>query len=662
MSSWYPTTVNRLLEIDSSVIVGELASQAISRRYDVTAEARSAWEFTVDAVTLVAQELVKQVLGADHFGVLFEYEIPRRSKRIDVVLLAGRLILPIEFKVGSSEFTRADKWQALGYALDLRDFHYESRNKRIIPILVASESAESERLHGEVSSDEGDVLTCSLRILPKLIIETVRSSEAAPQPQIDISTWDKSQYRPTPNIIEAARELYLNHGVREIADAGSINLTYTVDAVIEFVDECRRLGRRGIIFITGAPGSGKTLAGLQVVHDPRLSEIGESPSVFLSGNMPLVEVIREALASDRTSRGRDREHRQRRIDAFIQHAYVFREEYSRNVDNVPPEHIVMFDEAQRAWSERQVMKFTRGNATGSEPAMLLEVMARVPRWSVIIALVGNGQEINSGEAGISEWGSAIRAARDPWQVWASPQVVNGGEGIVGEKLFQHVGIPSDLVMDERLHLTMNVRSPRAERLNLWVNGLLELNLNNLESSMPDPDEYPIVMTRSLETAKSWLRDRMSDHHRAGLLASAGARRLRFWGLDTRLLRNERSWKHWFLKPSGDVRSSIQLESVATNFDCQGLELDWGGVCWGGDFLPTKTRDEWRCRTFKGTRWQSSGEEQSRYTRNGYRVLLTRARRGMVIWVPEPDGTDRTLNPKPYTDLTNLLADAGVRQL
>jgi hypothetical protein len=289
-------------------------------------------------------------------------------------------------------------------------------------------------------------------------------------------------------------------------------------------------------------------------------------------------------------------------------------------------------------------------------------MTRVPGWSVIIAMVGGGQEINRGEAGLSEWGRALEAFHADWIVRAAADVLPGAPPRPGGRLFDAWPVAPKVFRDERLHLDMNVRSPRAERLNGWVDAVLELDLDAARRCMPDQREFPIALTRDLDAAKAWLRDRGGMDLRSGLVASADARRLRAWGLDTNSLRTSKGWADWFLRPAGDVRSSFQLEVPATSFDCQGLELDWTAVAWGNDFVFDPRIHKWRTRQFRGTQWMVAGAERARYIANGYRVLLTRARRGQVIWVPKPDGTDATLEPAAFDETAALLEAAGAQLL
>jgi len=543
----------------------------------------------------------------------------------------------------------------------MRDFHEGSRDRVIVPIVVASAATAPD--HTPLY-DPGRLVQAVIRATPESLPSVMQQMWSqihhAETPPFDRDAWENSAYRPTPSIVDAARHLYEHHDVREISHAGAHNLDATVDAVLELIDTCRFERRRGIAFITGSPGSGKTLAGLQVVHTPELLRGSEAAGVFLSGNMPLVEVITEALAISTAKQGKTKREAQREVKTFIQHAYAYRNEYAESPERVPPELVVLFDEAQRAWDAQQVTRWTKGGSTRSEPQTLLDVMNRVPGWAVVIALVGSGQEINRGEAGLSEWGRTIAESHPDWIVRASPAVLPGAPAPPGGRLFDQIPpLEGGVTPDPRLHLQMNVRSPRAERLNHWVDQLLNLDLDRAREAFPDPHEYPMVFTRDLEAAKRWLRDRRDGTDRAGLLASAEARRLRAWGLDTKVLRQERAWADWFLWEPGDIRSSNQLEVAATNFDCQGLEIDWAGVCWGNDLVFDPQLHQWRISQFRGSNWQRANEERSRFTLNGYRVLLTRARRGQVIWVPQPDGSDPTLNPADFDQIAALLNSVGV---
>jgi hypothetical protein len=324
---------------------------------------------------------------------------------------------------------------------------------------------------------------------------------------------------------------------------------------------------------------------------------------------------------------------------------------------------VLFDEAQRAWDADHVSRKTSKALQHSEPRILLDAMSRLPKWSVVIAMVGGGQEINTGEAGLAEWGDALSSSHPDWFVRAAPDVLPGAPDRPGGHLFTTLPDDLEVVAEPRLHLAMNVRSPRAERLNQWVDAVLRLDAAEAAQSLPDEREFPVALTRSFDEAKEWLRDRAAVDQRFGLVCSADAKRLRAWGLDTSALLRSAGWADWFLKGRNDIRSSYQLEVPATSFDCQGLELDWTCICWGNDLTFDPANDRWHIRDFAGTTWrQVRDQDKQRYIVNSYRVLLTRARRGQVIWVPRPDGMDETLDPKHFDATADFLVAAGARSI
>jgi hypothetical protein len=402
---------------------------------------------------------------------------------------------------------------------------------------------------------------------------------------------------------------------------------------VEAIEHARRDNCRTICFVTGIPGSGKTLVGLNAVHSPALLKDCRSSALFLSGNGPLIDVIREALAREKHRAGVRKEEAKGLASAFIANVHSFIKLYGiKNTSDAPAQNAIVFDEAQRAWSAEAVQD--KHEIDRSEPALVLDVMERIPGWAAVVALVGGGQEINTGEAGLQEWGRALDREAS-WRVLLSPEAMAGGEAVAGHQLFPH-GVPKNVKIVEapELHLRVNVRSHRAELIGAWVNR----TLSDAPAAPPTERQiadFPVVLTRELDTARRWLRERQEKSQRTGLLASSGAIRLRAYGLElSRPFRNGLSYPNWFLNPPGDVRSSFQLEIAATEFDCQGLEIDWSGVCWGGDFVIDPTTRTWTHWHFHRTSWLPiKGLIDRQYTENKYRVILTRARRGMVIWVP-----------------------------
>jgi hypothetical protein len=489
---------------------------------------------------------------------------------------------------------------------------------------------------------------------------------------INAEAWDRSAYRPVPNVIEAATSVFAGHGVRSIAQADASNLCEAASRLMELVARARMEGRRALVFLTGVPGSGKTLAGLHVVHEavePGTQQKGDI--VYLSGNGPLVTVLREALAQDEHRRGKQARLGKRLKDirrdvrARIQHINDFLRQSLRSPGEPPHEHAIVFDEAQRAWDERQgKKKFGRG---ASEPALLLELMGLHQDWCACVCLVGGGQEINAGEKGVLGWGEAIRGLKPSdaarWEVYAPTDVLQGGPSTGGLSLGE---LPPEVVVHEELALQLHVpmRSFRSPSVSNWVSAVIQGDPEQAAEIARNLGDYPIVLTRSLDAARQWLRHVGRGQRRYGLVTSPGARRLRADGLGSILTATDRvAIEQWYLNPMGDIRSSYALEVPVNAYTCQGLELDFVGVCWNGDFIRRSACDRWICRRLSGTAWQTIGDPiRQQFVRNWYRVLLTRAREGMVIWVPRGDPKDETRNPAFLDATAHFLKACGVRTL
>lgn len=646
---------------DPMAIFGQLA-QALP--FDVEQAQRGAWLFEIAHLQAVAAALLDA-------HIFLEFTIPRMGRRADAVIVAGGLVFVIEYKVGDRDFPRHAIEQVHGYALDLKNFHVTSHDLAIVPLLIATEAPPQQldfgfwapdKVHNPVSLSRDDLLPTIRRFLA--------TGDAV---AIDAERWASGGYRPTPTIIEAAEALYRGHDVAEISrsEAGAENLTLTATAIEAVVEEMKATGGKAICFVTGVPGAGKTLAGLNIACGRMAHDIGED-ATFLSGNGPLVDVLREALKRDvRARKGRpttgdgDHRHRfERSPDKFIQNVHHFRDEYL-DVTRLPSEHVVVFDEAQRAWDRGMTADFMRkkrGQAgfDQSEPAFLLSVMDRHQDWCVVVCLIGEGQEINRGEAGIAEWIRALQDSLRHWQVHLPPHLLEAGSGLdagLRWHLAQRVAAP-----DPALHLAVAVRSFRAERVSAFVAALLGDDAANAQALLPDLAAFPILRTRKLATARHWLRHRRRAGERAGLLASSNALRLKPEGL---YVKAKVEVCDWFLNSGDDVRSSNALEDAATEFDVQGLELDWTGVAWDLNLRRGDGNQAgWQARSFRGTRWQAIHGEadvlgRADYVRNAYRVLLTRARQGMVIFVPPGDPHDATRPPADYDAIDAWLAACGI---
>ncbi len=665
MSRGVKHTLTEFLSADEAMLLGELTDSVASTGIQSTRTTQiETWKSQIVLLKRCADEMIERHEAAKKWHLVLEYELPRRQKRPDAVLLANDVILVLEFKIGSPSHDASARWQVEDYCLNLRDFHGGSAGRAIVPVLCSSVAPGATDSSNPLSSScVAPIRLANASDLTAVLLSAYSAQHDPDRSPIDADAWIDAPYRPTLSVIEAAERLYENHDVREISHSYASNLDATTDLLAEVIREARALNRRYVCFVTGVPGAGKTLTGLNVVHDHSLRAESGPSGIFLSGNGPLVKVVREALVLSQQRAGRRRQDSAHEVSTFIQNVHQFLRYHRENPIALPHEHVVVFDEAQRAW-DREQMQRKQGVAT-SEAAELFDVMDRLDGWAVIIALVGGGQEIFLGEAGLEEWGRAA-AARPHWRVVASPEVVSGGASVSGHRLFGDRVPPGIEFRPEPLaHLSVSVRSFRAQRLAEWVNAVLSLDAERAQSLLPDRREFPLHFTRNLDTAKTWLRARSEPEsgQRAGLIATSEDQRLRAYGLErSSAFRLDYSFEKWFLMPPTDVRSSHALEVAASEFECQGLELDWVGLCWGGDLTPSNPGG-WEYRKFRGSVWQQvRGDAERTYVRNRYRVLLTRARLGMVIWIPPGNANDPTLDPTRFDRTARLLQQAGVPEL
>ncbi len=656
--AYFSSTIARFLEEPSDSILGALTRAST---FDVELEQRNAWREEIG--------ILKSALTHTEEGyILLEYSIPRMGKRIDAVVLFPQVVVPIEFKVGARTVDGYARDQVMDYALDLKYFHGESADVLIVPVAVATDAPyKSPLIIDRYEDNVASVLMANSQTLGA----TLQLLQTIIGPQIDGIAWMNSAYHPTPTIIEAAQALYKGHGVAEISrsDATAENLSITAGEVNRIIDETKEYGRKSICIVTGVPGAGKTLVGLTIANDRHKYEESEH-AVFLSGNGPLVQVLQEALARDEYERAKElgkplpKNDALRKAKTFIQNIHHFRDEAIQD-DEPPIEKVTLFDEAQRSWDEEQLTRFMKTkkgkpNFDKSEPEFLIEVMDRHPDWAVIVCLVGEGQEINTGEAGIAAWLDVLGTKFPDWYVHVSPRIYSesfsSNQDI--QSLVDQIG-PSRVVENDSLHLGVSVRSFRSEKLAAFV----ELLLNNHPaeaSSILDQlkETYPIVLTRDINKARAWVREQARGTERYGLTASAGARRLRPFSV---WIQHKIDPPTWFLNDKNDIRSSFGLEETATEFDIQGLELDWTIVCWDGDLRYNGL--DFEHHAFKGARWTKVGAaERQIYLKNAYRVLLTRARQGMVIFVPPGSDQDHTREHEFYDPTYEYLLSVGIPEI
>lgn len=662
MRAWLDLTIPELLRCTPQDIAAALAAAQMSRRLGGEPAQLRAWESEVALLQSVLAAPVWQ--GAT---LALEYDMLRLEKRIDAVLLTDRAIFVLEFKTGAGSVAAADLAQVEDYAQDLWDFHAGSRAHPIIPVLVATQAPRIAPLQfalavpGVVPVIQANAATLAERL------GALHAALPAAQTPLIGTAWIAAAYKPVPTIIEAAARLFSRNSVADIAEAraDTDNLTTTTAAILRALDTARTHGERVVIFVTGVPGAGKTLCGLNIVF----GEDRRAGTAFLTGNAPLVAVLREALACDRAGislalgpsndpqrrarAGRLRQARHETAQA-LQNVHRFLAD-NAHATTPPAERVIIFDEAQRAWNAAQASRDTQRRQsvlTMSEPAHALAIMGRHDGFTAIVALIGQGQEINTGEAGLAEWGRVI-AATPGWRAVAAPGTVAAPEA--GQRLSDG-GAPW-LTLDAALDLTVPIRNIRADAGAAWVDAVLRNDPLRAARIASDAGGVPYLITRSLDAARTALRGLTPGLRRAGFVRSSGAKRLRAEGFDAQLIGTEEPVA-WFLERWPDIRASDALEVCATEYACQGLELDAVGLAWGGDLV--RSGGGWRCRRFAGRGWQGvKGVEEVEFTRNTYRVLLTRARYETVIWVPPGSAAD-----DPFHDPTRPAAemDAVARYL
>ncbi|MCI0348534.1 MAG: DUF2075 domain-containing protein [Acidobacteriales bacterium] len=665
MAAYFASTVRSFLQSNTDSVVGVLAQANSLAGFSILeADQIDAWRDELRALRAALEETCSKLPSTESWGVLLEYPIPRRGKRIDCVILARDVVLVLEFKRTIADQLADAITQIEDYVLDLTDFHQPTHGRKVVPIIVAVEKATSGAR--DLSEAEG-IMCADPHTLSAALLKAFSCSTNPANSAIDLDVWNCGVYQPVPSILEAAIALYSGMSVREIthSHAGVHNLTQTADVVMRVVNDARQNHQKVICFVTGVPGAGKTLAGLNVVHCDQMRAEGQTAPAFLSGNGPLIEILREALALDSANRSmKTKKVARREVRTFIQNVHHFVEDNLDRPDLQPPyEHLVVFDEAQRAWSaEKNAKAYRERNSSWhvSEPEMILRIMDRHPDWAAIVSLIGGGQEIHDGEAGLGEWGRAL-AGYQHWHIFASPEAIRGGDSVAGSVLFSRENSRT-VQCDPLLHLAISVRAKRAETMALWVNRVLAGNNEDARRLAAEFDSFPIFISRDLDLTRNWLKTKARGTRRCGLVASSGAARLRAFGLETsQAIREAYSYPHWFLYPAEDVRSSYQLETVATEFEIQGLELDYVGLCWGGDLTWRPEQRTWDCAEFRGNAWRSVRDEIRRSRiYNRYRVLLTRARSGLIIWVPRGDSTDTTRDVHQMDDTAEYLLSCGAK--
>lgn len=649
--SYYSNDIQSFLNQDNYSIFGEITTNDQFSAEDLQ---KNTWNREIE---ILKRELSQLLDG----HIIFEYTIPRIGNRIDNIVIYKGIIFLLEFKVGEKKYPSYAIEQVTDYAFDLSCFHKESHNRLLVPILISTK-AHSVKQEIRISKDNVlETICCNEYEIAKYITEV---SLKFIQDEIIPDDWINSLYMPTPTIIEAAQALYLGHNVEDISrnDASAKNLNQTTKAINKIIDYSKANNRKSICFITGVPGAGKTLAGLNIaVERQKIAE--DEHAVFLSGNGPLVDVLQEALARDDAKRNHIlRKEASRKVKEFIQIIHHFRDD-AISVDTPPVEKVAIFDEAQRAWDEQNLTDFMKKKKhiedfNMSEPEFLISILNRHNDWATIICLIGGGQEINKGEsAGIYGWFDSLRNNYPNWDIYVSDKITDD-EYSKGHN-FAEMTKNMNVNIIEDLHLAVSLRSFRSENLSNFVKALLDVDIDTAKRLYEQfNNDYPVFVTRNLHKAKLWVRSQAKGSQRYGLTASSGAKRLRKYGI---WVQNKIEATNWFLNGKNDVRSSFHLEETATEFDIQGLERDWTIVCWDADLR--FENGDFKHLKFVGTKWQNiKSADNILYLKNAYRVLLTRARQGFVIFVPTGDETDMTAKPEYYDGIYRYLKSVGIKEL
>jgi hypothetical protein len=654
---YYSDTITDFLKSAPNEILGKLVQ---SNDFALEQTQRDSW--------IAEIHILQKTLQPYKGSIYFEYSIPRMGKRIDVVVITGSTIFILEFKVGETEFPSYATDQVWDYALDLKNFHETSHEHFIAPILIATKAKNAITTISTTPHNDKILfpIKCNAELLNQIIADVLLFTEGN---TIDPTQWEAGRYQPTPTIIEAAMALYNGHSVSEISrsDASAINLSKTSDAVSEIIRLSKEKSHKSICFVTGVPGAGKTLVGLNIATK-HINKDNELYSVFLSGNGPLVAILREALTRDKVRHEKERGNKVTKgeamsaVKSFIQNVHNFRDACLVDFSNPPIEHVALFDEAQRAWDLQQTANFmlrkkNTPNFNKSEPEFLISCLDRHPDWAVVVCLVGGGQEINTGEAGISEWIEALNRSYPDWHIYISSRLTDSEYG--AEKVIENIKAHSNVVNKDELHLSVSMRSFRAENVSLLIKQLLDLKPEEARKTLANVEsKYPIVITRDLNKAKGWLKEQARGSERYGIVVSSQAERLKPYAID---VKSPVDPIHWFLDGKEDVRSSYYLEDVVTEFQVQGLELDWACVTWDADFRYSKFG--WEHFSFVGSHWNHiRKQERQVYLKNAYRVLLTRARQGMVIVVPSGSLEDLTRKYEFYDPTFEYFEEIGFKIL
>ncbi|MEI7641358.1 MAG: DNA/RNA helicase domain-containing protein [bacterium] len=590
-------------EFDEFIVSDEIiwldsmkASFAANFNQNASGEQIGAWSDCYKKI----KNVLKDIKGIKAH-LIFEYELPREGgRRPDLVVLINTTILVIEFKK-KNFYNWADLDQVKAYARDLGNYHEQSHSLKVVPILVPT-------LTKNLSIKIDKTMIISPDKLEKVFRDFVKVELT-----INAQTWTDSDYEPLPTLVQAARFIFKNEHLPNIRRANSAGIPEAVSYLNKLSEHAATNKGRHLALVTGVPGAGKTLLGLKFVHENKQMTDGKKDSVFLSGNGPLVDVLQHALDSK----------------VFVQPLKNYILTYGIKQSRAPKEHIVVFDEAQRAWDREKVLE--KHNHDASEPDLILQIAGRIEPWSMFVGLIGEGQEIHSGEeSGMLQWVDAIKKSKNKWTVHCPKKLVH---------LFDKVATVETV---DNLDLTVSLRSHISENVTRWVELFLNSKFEMVKQMTPTlfAQGFDVYVTRNLEQAKQYCKDRYQYclDKRYGMIATSKSRKLPSFGVDNSF-QGSKFLKigPWFNEPVDSDLSCCSFNKVATEFSCQGLELDFPVVCWDTDLKWDGTKWE----EFIQPRAKTIVKDAHQLRLNSYRVLLTRGRDGFVIFIPPVPELDKT---------------------
>jgi hypothetical protein len=611
-AGWWGT-IDRFIGEPTPRLVSKLSESVSFLNLEVGESQARAWNDSVRVAKREFQRLIVTHPESSKWGIVLEYQLPReRGRRPDIVVLTGCSLQVIEFK-GRHVAEQADVDQLTAYARDLHEYHGASHELRLNSILGLDDAIIDQHEFEGVSIVGGRKLAECLG----------RLADEPPCEPPAIQDWLKADYAPLPSLVAAARRIFEHEPLPRIRRAHSAGIPQALHALQTAAGEARTKKQRHIALVSGVPGSGKTLVGLQFVYQTRFSDIeGARPAVFLSGNAPLVDVLQHALKSK----------------IFVQDVHGFLVRYGGpNRTRIPEEHIWVYDEAQRAWDAERV-KGKRGHGL-SEHEDFLRLGMRMPEWSMLVGLIGQGQEIHLGEeGGLKQWNDAVVKSGGDWIIHCPSRLASIFQG-------------QDVRLNDALDLSTTLRAHLASDLHRWVDAVLqgELKVAAGFNEQLAESAFKLYVTRNLEDAKRYVQARYASEvdARYGLLASSKSKNLPHYGINSSF-QATRSFRPgpWYNDPPSSLKSCCQLREVATEFACQGLELEFPIVGWDSDLL-------WNGEKWTTSSARSSARDPHQLRINSYRVLLTRGRDGMAVFVPPLAELDPTFSA--------LLA-AGCREL